>query len=43
MAMLTAEGTRESARAAAEKEPWSSTARKTCALSEVKAMAQSIK
>ena len=35
--MLTAEGTRPSARAAAEKEPWSSTARKSCTLSEEKA------
>ena len=38
--MLTAEGTRPSARAAAEKEPWSSTARKTRTLSEEKAMAE---
>ena len=39
MVMLTAEGTRDKARAAAENEPWSSTARNTCTLSEVKAMA----
>ena len=37
--MLTAEGTRDSARAAAENEPWSSTVRNTCTLSELKAMA----
>src|SRR6218665_2427350 len=36
--MLTADGTRPSARAAAEKEPWSSTARKTSTLSLFKAM-----
>ena len=34
MVMLTAEGTRDSARAAAENEPWSSTARKTWTVSE---------
>jgi len=39
MVMLTAEGTRDSARAAAENEPRSSTARNTCTLSEEKAMA----
>ena len=38
MVMLTADGTRDSARAAAEKEPWSSAARNTCTLSEEKAM-----
>ena len=38
IAMLTADGTRPSARAAAEKEPWSSTARNRCTLSEEKAM-----
>ncbi len=32
------DGTRPSARAAAEKEPWSSTARNRCTLSEEKAM-----
>ena len=35
--MLTAEGTRRSARAAAENEPWSSTARNSSTLSELKA------
>jgi hypothetical protein len=39
MAMLTADGTLRSARAAAEKEPWSITARKTSTLSLEKAMA----
>jgi hypothetical protein len=38
MVMLTADGTRESARAAAENEPRSSTAKNTCTLSEEKAM-----
>jgi hypothetical protein len=38
-AMLTAEGTRLSARAAAENEPWSNTARNSWTVSEVKAMA----
>jgi hypothetical protein len=38
MVMLTAEGTRDSARAAAENEPWSSAAKNTCTLSEEKAM-----
>ena len=42
MVMLTAEGTRERARAAAEKEPWSSTARNTCTLSEWKAMGSNL-
>jgi len=37
MAMLTADGTRPSARAAAENEPWSSTARSTLTLSLEKA------
>jgi hypothetical protein len=37
--MLTAEGTRPSAREAAEKEPWSITARNTCTLSLEKLMA----
>jgi hypothetical protein len=37
--MLTADGTLCSARAAAEKEPWSITARKTSTLSLEKAMA----
>jgi hypothetical protein len=41
--MLTAEGTRESARAAAENEPRSSTARNTCTLSEEKAMGSIIR
>ncbi|WP_170304308.1 hypothetical protein [Duganella radicis] len=36
--MLTADGTRPSARAAAEKEPWSSTAKKIAMLSDEKAI-----
>ena len=43
MVMLTADGTRESARAAAENEPRSSTAKNTCTLSEEKAMVAIIK
>jgi hypothetical protein len=39
MAMLIADGTRPSARAAAEKEPQSSTARNTSMLSDEKAIA----
>jgi len=42
MAMLTAEGTRERLRAAAENEPWSNTDRKTWMLSEEKAILGSI-
>jgi hypothetical protein len=38
MLMLTADGTRPSARAAAENEPWSSTARKIATLSDENAM-----
>ena len=39
MPMLTADGTRPRVRAAAEKEPWSRTARKSRTVSLVKAMA----
>ena len=42
IAMLTAEGTRPSARAAAENDPWSSTERKIRTVSLVKAIRQPV-